>query len=32
MAANRLHVSRLVRLDGFGWPFTDRTFLYATRA
>ena len=32
MAAEYLRVSRLVRLDGFGWPFTDWTFLYATRA
>ena len=32
MAAGYLRVSRLVRLDGFRLPLTDRAFLDATRA
>ena len=32
MAAGYLHVSRLVRLDGFRLPLTDWAFLDATRA
>ena len=31
MAAGYLRVSRLVRLDGFRLPLTDRAFLDATR-